>query len=137
MKNAPIDLSSCGSFFLKIGIILAAVYLFYYISGKREGFSNGGGGKYKFVMYFSPGCGHCTRAMPAFNQLGRNTNINGKKVEIIKIDPRADPNSVIAKQRIRGYPTFHLYDPQLELMSEYSGDRTRSGFLKFLRTNVR
>jgi thiol-disulfide isomerase/thioredoxin len=90
---------------------------------------------YKFTMYYVDWCPHCHHAKPEFDKLGPIQTIGGKKVLCSAIEAEKNPDAVAGK-KISGYPTIQLYDPQGELVQEYSGARTESGFRSFLQGNL-
>lgn len=107
-----------------------------------EGFENNGvdasyvsTNPYKFNMYYVDWCPHCHHAKPEFEKLGATQTIGGKKVQCSAIEAEKNPDAVKGK-KISGYPTIQLYDPQGQLVQEYSGARTASGFRAFLNENL-
>jgi len=107
-----------------------------------EGFENNGmdasyvtSNPYKFTMYYVDWCPHCHHAKPEFEKLGSTQTIGGKTVQCEAIEAEKNPDAVRGK-KISGYPTIHLYDPQGELIQEYSGARTEKGFRSFLQGNL-
>jgi len=107
-----------------------------------EGFENNGleadyvtSNPYKFTMYYVDWCPHCHHAKPEFEKLGATQTIGGKTVQCAAIEAEKNPDAVRGK-KISGYPTIHLYDPQGELVQEYSGARTANGFRAFLNKNL-
>jgi len=91
---------------------------------------------YKFVMYYSPSCGHCVRAKPEFMKLGTQQKIGDKTVMIMFVNPGTEPERVLGGAKITGYPTIRLYGPNDEPMEDYEQERTASGFMEFLKTKV-
>jgi thiol-disulfide isomerase/thioredoxin len=119
--------------FLILAIFSAAViYLFFKKS--KEGFENEG--VYKFIMYHSPSCGHCVRAKPEFLKLGGSQNVKGKTVLCSMVNPQTEPDKVLNNNKIRGYPTFHLYGPDSKLLGEFAGQRTLDNFTNYLNKMV-
>lgn len=113
-----------------VGVFLVGVALVYWWSCqcKMEGFQDAA--KYTFVMYGVDWCPHCVSAKPEFAALGATKTIGGAKVRCELVNPEKEPEKV--KQKVEGYPTFHLYDAQGTLVKEYSGPRTTAGFEAFL-----
>lgn len=91
---------------------------------------------YKFVMYYSPSCGHCVRAKPEFMKLGKEQKIGDKVVTIMFVNPNSEPERVMGGAKITGYPTIRLYGPNDEPIEDYEQERTTSGFMEFLKTKV-
>lgn len=89
---------------------------------------------YTFVMYGVDWCPHCVKAKPEFAALGATKTIGGATVVCEIVDPEKQPEKV--RQKVEGYPTFHLYDAQGKLVQEYSGPRTTEGFESFLQSGV-
>lgn len=126
---------ACSSTLIFVLAVLGfSVAYFLMMRNKHEGFQNNA---YRFIMYYSPRCGHCIKAKPEFQKLGGSQMINGKTVLISMVDPNAEPNMVISKSRVTGYPTFHLYGHDSELISQYKGLRQQEKFIEFLNLNVR
>ena len=119
--------------FLILAIFAVAV-IFLFLRKSKEGFENEG--MYKFIMYHSPTCGHCVRAKPEFLKLGGSQNIKGKTVLCSMVNPQTEPEKVLNNDKIRGYPTFHLYGPDSNLLGEFSGQRSLDNFKIYLNKMV-
>jgi thiol-disulfide isomerase/thioredoxin len=122
-----------------VGIVLIAIWIGYrlYLSFaiKNEGFANGGT-NYRFVMYYADWCGHCKSTKPTFQQLGATQTIGGKTVDIVMVNPEANPE-LAGDEKIAGYPTIRLFSPTGALVAEYNGDRSLGDFQSFLAQNVK
>jgi thiol-disulfide isomerase/thioredoxin len=123
---------------IMVAIFVVGVALVYWwsrmtpaIRGGSEGFTDG---SMKFVMYGVDWCPHCVKAKPEFAALGSTKTIGGKTVELVVVNPEKEPEKV--KEKVEGYPTFHLYDAQGKLVKEYGGPRTTAGFEKFLQESL-
>jgi thiol-disulfide isomerase/thioredoxin len=124
-----------------VGIFVVGVALVYWWSctcKRAEGFQdsvgNAGSPKYTFMMYGVDWCPHCVSAKPEFAALGPTKTIDGVKVACVLVNPEKEPEKV--KQKVEGYPTFHLYDAQGTLVKEYNGPRKTAGFETFLNETV-
>lgn len=63
-------------------------------------------------MIYHPECGHCKRAMPAFDKLisdKNNTEINGYKIKVSKHDN--NQKELLEKYKVTGFPTYKLETP--------------------------
>ena len=63
-------------------------------------------------MIYHPGCGHCKKAMTAFDKLisdKNNTEINGYKIKVSKHDN--NEKALLAKYNVSGFPTYKLETP--------------------------
>lgn len=100
---------------------------------KHEGFENTPK-PYEFVMYYADWCPHCQTAKPEFKKLGSKMTIGGTPVKCEAIEAEQNPEKV--KGKIAGYPTIQLYDPEGNLVDEYSGSRTKDGFVSFLEDKL-
>jgi thiol-disulfide isomerase/thioredoxin len=121
------------------GVFIAGVALVYWWCCMRKGPEGFQGGvedtaKYSFVMYGVDWCPHCVSAKPEFASLGSTKTIGGATVSCVQVNPEKEPEKV--KQKVDGYPAFHLYDAQGKLVKEYSGPRKTAGFEKFLNEQV-
>ena len=118
------------------GIVVFCLALMYMAAtGTRsEGFSDSG--EYKFIMMHMPGCGHCVKAMPEFDDFAKSCplTINGKSVSVSKIDGVADAASS-KKYGVDGFPTFVLVKPDGSV-DKYSGERNAAGYKAFLESTV-
>ena len=136
--------SNSGYILFIVGIVLIFVWAIMRRRGaaEKEGFEDNGlnasyvtAAPYKFHMYYADWCPHCHAAKPEFDKLGPKLTIGGKAVACEAIEAEKNPDAVRGK-KISGYPTIHLYDPQGELIQEYSGARTEKGFRSFLEGNL-
>ena len=114
--------------------IFATAVIYLFLKKSKEGFENEGA--FKFIMYHSPSCGHCVRAKPEFLKLGGSQNIKGKTVLVSMVNPQTEPEKVLNNDKIRGYPTFHLYGPDSKLLGEFSGERTAANFTNYMNKMV-
>ncbi len=122
------------------GLFIVGVALVYWWScmcKRTEGFQDGddsADAKYSFVMYGVDWCPHCVHAKPEFAALGSTKTIGGVKVACVVVNPEKEPEKV--KQKVAGYPTFHLYNAEGKLVKEYEGPRKTAGFESFLNATV-
>jgi glutaredoxin len=97
-------------------------------------------------MYYADWCPHCVKAKPEFDALGSTQTIAGKKVLCQKFEYEAiQKEGGEAWKHLRansdanpvsGFPTIRLYDSAGTMISEYAGDRTKDGFLSFLKETI-
>jgi thiol-disulfide isomerase/thioredoxin len=83
----------------------------------------------EFVMFHSPSCGHCVRAMPAFDRLQPPPHVRK-----VKVDCQARPEMASA-HGVNAYPTFRLYPHGMahpEDFVTYTGARDENAFYDFL-----
>jgi thiol-disulfide isomerase/thioredoxin len=117
------------------GVVVFCLALMYMAAtSSREGFSGDAG--YRFIMMHMPGCGHCEKAMPEFDEFAKGSplTINGKSVSVSKIDGVADAESS-KKFGVDGFPTFVLVKPDGSI-DKYSGERNPAGYKAFLQSAV-
>lgn len=84
----------------------------------------------KFVLYFSPNCGHCHNFMPTWKQF-RNSMKNDKTLEF------SDVNCVAEKDKckaIPGYPTVKLIKKNGQEV-EFNEKRTLENLSAFIKAN--
>ena len=80
-------------------------------------------------MFHSPSCGHCVRAMPAFDRLQPPAHVRK-----VKVDCQAQPE-MASKFGVSAYPTFRLYPRGMahpEDSVAYTGARDEASFYDFL-----
>ena len=86
-------------------------------------------GAAEFVMFHSPSCGHCVRAMPAFDRLQPPAHVRK-----VKVDCQARPE-MASKFGVSAYPTFRLYPRGMAHPQDfvaYTGARDAAAFYDFL-----
>ena len=118
--------------------LVGAILIFLWARSRgTEGFENNGldatyvtAAPYNFEMYYADWCPHCHSALPEFQKLGAKQTIGGKTVACKAIE--AEKNPELVRGKVQGYPTIQLYDPQGNLVKEYSGQRTATDFQQFL-----
>ena len=101
---------------------------------------------WRFNMYYVDWCPHCHHAKPEFEKLGSTMTIGGKKVwcqkfeyEVLQKKGGDAWNNLRANKDenpVSGFPTIRLYNSAGTKVSEYAGERTKDGFLAFLKANV-
>jgi thiol-disulfide isomerase/thioredoxin len=93
----------------------------------KEGMENKEGKK--FILFHWNKCGHCKKMMPEWNKF--ENNYKGS-VNIGKVEKDEDPG-LIEKMNIKGYPTILMLDENNNKIADYSGDRTVSAFMEFVK----
>ena len=87
----------------------------------------GSGKKQKsLTLYYANWCPHCHDMMPEWKKLGGS--YKGIKIQAIE-------QKRMKRKDINGFPTILFSDGQRESM--YEGPRTKSGFVKFLKNNLK
>ena len=133
----PFKLSYLSILLVAVG--LGLIVLWARSKPTREGFEDavvGASDKpWKFNMYYVDWCPHCHHAKPEFEKLGSTMTIGGHKVACNAIEAEKNPEAVQGL-KISGYPTFLLYDPEGNLVKDYSGPRKTAGFRSFLEDTV-
>jgi len=125
--------------FILVVVGLVLIYLWARSKPTREGFEDAVVGApenpWKFNMYYVDWCPHCHHAKPEFEKLGSTMTIGDQKVECKAIEAEKNPEAVQGL-KISGYPTFLLYDPEGNLVTDYSGPRKEVSFRSFLEDTV-
>jgi len=86
-----------------------------------------------FIEFYAPWCGHCKRVAPVWEELAKNL-AGVKGITIAKIDATAND----VPEEVQGFPMFYFKkagQKEKKILSEflYEGDRTKKGFMKFLK----
>ena len=116
-------------------VILIVILVIWVKGSKKEGFENENNGPYFFEMYYVDSCPHCIRAKPEFAKLGSTQTIGGTEVICKMIDARKSPSEV--REKVRGFPTFQLWDSEGNKVSDYTGTRTSRGFVQWLMKQLK
>jgi thiol-disulfide isomerase/thioredoxin len=86
------------------------------------------------VMFFSPGCGHCTNMMPAWHEFTQNFDgYNGTKILLIN---GAENQQLSQMHGVQGFPTVKFCPNGLEDAQSavvYQGDRSVASLADFLQ----
>lgn len=80
----------------------------------------------KLIWFFRPGCGHCTRMNPAWDEFVKQAP---SEVEVVKINTQENPD-MARDFEVEGVP--HIVKVTDNVRVVYRGDRTAAGFLKFV-----
>lgn len=90
-------------------------------------------GKHVLVEFYAPWCGHCKTLAPIYEETAKALAGNDKII-LAKVD--ATENEIPGVQ-IQGFPTLKFYPANnKENAMEYQGDRTKEGFMKFLKEHA-
>jgi len=86
-----------------------------------------------FIEFYAPWCGHCKRVAPIWDELAASLS-SVKGLTIAKIDATAND----VPEEVQGFPMFYFKkgsqkDKKIDSTMIYDGDRTKKGFLNFLR----
>ena len=93
----------------------------------KEGMANKEGKK--FILFHWEKCGHCKKMMPEWNKF--ESSYNGS-VNVGKVEKDEDP-ALIEKMGVKGYPTIMMLDENNNKIADYSGQRTASAFMEFVK----
>lgn len=88
-----------------------------------------------FTMYYADWCPHCKTVKPEFEDFSKRgvITVNGKNVAVAMVE-ESDKEKMAGKN-VKGFPTF-LYQTAAGETVEYSGPRTRDGWMDFLGKTV-
>ena len=87
-------------------------------------------------MYYVDWCPHCVSTKPHFKSLmdqHNNSKIGGKTVRIEMVDCEKNPEKAEAAG-VEGYPTIKLENNGST--QNYEGERTKKGFLSWLKSKL-
>ena len=115
-------------------VIVVVIYIIYKLGeslmakSKVEGLE---GGKKTLVLFHMNGCGHCVKMMPEWDAFEKenDSGILTKKLE------RGEAGDLLKKHSVSGFPTILLLDANGNKVSDYSGERTKTGLLGFCNEN--
>lgn len=93
----------------------------------KEGMSNKEGKK--FILFHWSKCGHCKKMMPEWNKF--ESSYKGH-INVGKVEKDEDPQ-LIEKMGVKGYPTIMMLDENNNKIADYSGERTSSAFMEFVK----
>ena len=109
-------------------------------SGSVQGFIGGFGDAgappvASFTMYYANWCPHCKTVKPEFEEFSKRgvVTVNGKNVAVALVEE--SDKAKMAGTNVKGFPTF-LYETAAGETVEYSGPRTRDGWMDFLGKTV-
>ena len=115
---------------LVLGVLFVLLVLFRMTS--QEGFV-GGDGK-QVIIATADWCGHCRKAMPAFEKLASASPLSlsdGSQAVVKMVDADKD-KAEMASYDVKGFPTILVLKGGKR--HEYGGERTYSGVVDFLRS---
>jgi thiol-disulfide isomerase/thioredoxin len=121
-----------------VGVIIGLLVLLRFIRSSQEGFTDvSTKGADTFTLYYADWCPHCKAVKPLFQDWAKNgfVSIAGRNVACRMVQPEKEPEKAAGKE-IKGYPTFLLETTDGKTV-EYQGDRTPSGWIKFLEENLK
>eukprot|EP01055_Gregarina_sp_Pseudo9_P000312 Gregarina_sp_Pseudo_9__311@NODE_1200_length_1784_cov_455_554728_g1126_i0_p1_GENE_NODE_1200_length_1784_cov_455_554728_g1126_i0NODE_1200_length_1784_cov_455_554728_g1126_i0_p1_ORF_typecomplete_len486_score157_10Thioredoxin/PF00085_20/9_4e34Thioredoxin/PF00085_20/3_8e03Thioredoxin/PF00085_20/0_78Thioredoxin/PF00085_20/3e26Thioredoxin_6/PF13848_6/0_11Thioredoxin_6/PF13848_6/1e10Thioredoxin_6/PF13848_6/3_7e20Thioredoxin_6/PF13848_6/0_12Thioredoxin_6/PF13848_6/0_31Calsequestrin/PF01216_17/4_3e16Calse len=87
-----------------------------------------------FLEVYAPWCGHCKKLAPVWEELAAKTQ-ESKNLIIAKMDGTANEAPVDGFD-IRGFPTLFFIKANTTEPIPYSGDRSLSAFIKFIKDNA-
>ena len=106
------------------------------VQGFIGGFGNAGAPPVgSFIMYYADWCPHCKTVKPEFEDFSKRgvVTVNGKNVAVALVEE--SDKAKMAGKNVKGVPTF-LYETAAGETVEYSGPRTRDGWMDFLGKTV-
>ena len=85
------------------------------------------------IEFYAPWCGHCKKLAPIYDELGAQL-ASIQNLVIAKMDSTANEVDGVD---ISGFPTIKFYPANKKQSPiNYDGDRTKEGFLKWLKTRL-
>ena len=88
--------------------------------------------KAEIVLYYSPGCGHCTMFMPTWDKFQQYASNNLPGLSVKKINCSARENAQICSQPdIPGFPTVIIYPANGQHVS-FEKNRTLEDLVSFV-----
>merc|ERR1711902_452001 len=80
------------------------------------------------VEFYAPGCGHCKKLTPIYDELGEK--MAAEDVEIVKMDATA--NDVPPQFDVKGFPTLYWLPKDSKKPVAYNGGRELDDFVKYI-----
>merc|ERR1711902_25628 len=80
------------------------------------------------VEFYAPGCGHCKKLTPIYDELGEK--MANEEVEIVKMDATA--NDVPPAYDVKGFPTLYWLPKSSKTPKSYNGGREIDDFVKYI-----
>ncbi|XP_028392560.1 protein disulfide-isomerase TMX3-like [Dendronephthya gigantea] len=85
-------------------------------------------GRYWFVEFYAPWCGHCKRLEPIWKEVGAELAKLNKNIAVAQVD--CTKNRAIAEENgIRGFPTIKFFRGKIS--ARYNGAPTKDGLVEF------
>ncbi|NP_001017340.1 uncharacterized protein LOC550094 precursor [Xenopus tropicalis] len=89
--------------------------------------------KHSLVMFYAPWCPHCKSTIPDFTTAA-DTFKEDRKIAYGAVDCTKEKNQELCKQEgVEGFPTYNCYNYG-KFSEKYSGERTESGFIGFVKS---
>lgn len=90
-------------------------------------------GRHVLVEFYAPWCGHCKSLAPIYEETAQALAGNDK-ILLVKID---STENEIPGVQVQGFPTLKFYPADnKESPQEYQGERTKEGFMKYLKEHA-
>ncbi|KAG0198980.1 protein disulfide-isomerase precursor [Mortierella sp. GBA30] len=86
------------------------------------------------IEYYAPWCGFCKMLAPIYDEVG--ALYQGSNIVIAKIDATANDLPTSLPFTIPGYPTIKFRKAGSTEYMDYSGERTKEAFVRFLQKNA-
>lgn len=84
---------------------------------------------------YAPWCGHCKKLAPIYEKVGE-AFASDAAVTIARMDATAN-DVPDARFVVKGFPTLYFYKADTDKVIPYTGDRSESDFIKFVKTHAR
>lgn len=89
--------------------------------------NNGKGkGPLKMVLIMKKTCFYCVKFAPTYKEISESI---GKDLPVLQIEASDISPQLSKALDFRGYPTIKFFDKDGKMISEYSGDRSKSDIL--------
>ncbi|KAG0033588.1 protein disulfide-isomerase precursor [Podila clonocystis] len=86
------------------------------------------------IEYYAPWCGFCKQLAPIYDELGEL--YKGSNIVIAKMDATLNDLPVSVPFHLEGYPTIKFRKAGTKEYIDYKGERTKTGFIKFIEANA-
>ncbi|XP_046843577.1 protein disulfide-isomerase TMX3-like isoform X2 [Xenia sp. Carnegie-2017] len=91
-------------------------------------------GRFWFVEFYAPWCGHCKRLEPIWDEVGEKLAIESPNIVTAKID--CTKHEELAKENgIRGFPTLKFFRGKFSI--RYQGSYTKEALVEFAKKSSR
>ena len=88
-----------------------------------------------FIWFYAHWCGYCTRIISTMDEVARSMKDYNDKVKIYMINGN-NKQDIMSSFNIRGFPTLNVYHGQPGVPTPYTGDRSASDMINFLKLEM-